>query len=243
MPARSGASKDDGLLPKNKGRAVRLDAPPLSSSDVRSALLKAVVLMAGAAIVLADIAERRLEAVHILDAGGRGFGVLAEFGKPRLEVRHIFPNFWAGVELVAGVAVFGVVGIKARHLRRRVLELRKRLGHRRLIVRLFALGHVGEDFGLIAVGLHQRLARFDRVFLGHGNAGGERNGGYGGDGEHGTDHMVVSLSGDVGWAESSVGPEGYGRDRPRCRAPVAAVPDHQHRHYDIIPESASRAAA
>src|ERR1700692_4673456 len=139
MPAGSGASKDDGLLPKNKGRAVRVDAPPPSSSDVRSALLEAIVLMARAAIVLADIAQRRLEAVHILDAGGRGFGVLAEFDEPRLEVRHVFPNFRAGVELVAGVAVFGVVGIKARHLRRRVLELRKRLGHRRLIVWLLCV--------------------------------------------------------------------------------------------------------
>src|SRR4029077_9061738 len=109
--------------------------------------------MTGAAIVLADIAERRLEAVHVLDAGGRGFGVLAEFDEPRLEVRHVFPNFWAGVELVAGVAVLGIVGIKVRHLRRRILELRKRLGRRRLIVRLFAFGHVGEDFGLIAIGL------------------------------------------------------------------------------------------
>jgi hypothetical protein len=71
--------------------------------------------------------------------------------------------------------------------------LRKRLGHRRLIVRLVALGHVGEDFGLIAVGLHQRLARLDRMFLGHGNAYAKRNGGRGGDGEHGTDHLVVSL--------------------------------------------------
>src|SRR5580692_5562393 len=243
MPTRSGASKDDGLLPKNKGRAVRVDAPPLSSSDVRSALLEAIILMAGAAVVLADIAERRLEAVHVLDAGGRGFGVLAEFDEPRLEVGHVFPNFWAGVELVAGIAVFGIVGVKARHLRRRVLELRKRLGHRSLIVRLLAFGHVGENFGLIAVGLHQRFARFDRVFLGHGNAGAERNGGHGGNGEHSTNHVVVSLSGDVGWAESSVGSEGYGRDSPRCRAPWQQYPATNTSIMTLFRDRASRAAA
>src|SRR4029077_9457660 len=192
--------------------------------------------MAGAAVVLADIAERRLEAIHVLYAGARGFGVLAEFDEPRLEVRHVFPNLGAGVELVAGVAVLGIVGIKVRHLRRRILECRQRLGHRRLIVRLFALGHVGEDFGLIAVGLHQRFARFDRVFLGHGNAGAERNGGHGADGEHSTDHVVVSLSGDVWWAETLGGPEVYGqRQPPLPPPPLAALPRHQHRHYDIIP--------
>src|ERR1700728_1495730 len=123
---------------KNKGRDVRADARP-GLSVARSALLEAIVLMAGAAVVLADVAERRLEAVHIRHAGGRGFGVVAEFDEPRFEVRHVLPNFWAGVELVAGIAVFGIVGVKARHLRRRLLELRKRLGHRRLIVRLVAL--------------------------------------------------------------------------------------------------------
>src|ERR1700688_2787462 len=106
------------------------------SSDVRSALLEAVVLVASATIVLADVAERGLEAVGVLHAGVGLFRIFAELGELGLEVGHVFPNLGTGVEFVGGVAALGAVGKQRRHLRRRILECRKHLMHRRRIKRL-----------------------------------------------------------------------------------------------------------
>ena len=52
--------------------------------------------MATAAVVLANISERRLEGIQVLYAYTRGLGVAAELGKPRSKVFHALPYFRTG---------------------------------------------------------------------------------------------------------------------------------------------------
>src|SRR5581483_7396762 len=74
-------------LQKCEGRPFR--PPSLTPKWSRSAFLEPVFLMATAAIVLAYVAQRRLQTIDILHARGRSLGVFAELGKARLEVGHI----------------------------------------------------------------------------------------------------------------------------------------------------------
>src|SRR5581483_150465 len=71
--------------------------PPLFNriSD-SAALLEAIDLVTGAAIVLADIADGGLQAVEILDAPGGIPRILAELHEPGLEISHVFPNLGTG---------------------------------------------------------------------------------------------------------------------------------------------------
>ena len=164
-----------------------MDAPPPSSSDVRSALLDAVDLVASAAIVLTDIAEGCLEAIEVRHRGAGRFGIFAELDELGFEVGHVLPDLRVGGGIATGLRS---IREQRRHLRRRVLERHENLLRRGEIERRLALGHGGADLGLIAVGLHQRPARGDRVLLGHGDGHAKCNGSHG---EHGTNHVVVSL--------------------------------------------------
>jgi hypothetical protein len=54
-----------------------------------------------AAMVLADIGERRLETIEVLYRGVGRRRIIAEFDEPSLEVGHIFPDLKCGAEFVS----------------------------------------------------------------------------------------------------------------------------------------------
>src|ERR1700678_4346327 len=56
------------------------------------------------------------------------------------------------------------------------------------IERRLTLHHGGADFGLVAIGFHQRLTRRDRVLLGNSRAHAERNRS---NDKHGADHVIL----------------------------------------------------
>jgi cytochrome c556 len=55
--------------------------------------------VAAAAIVFADIPHCSLQAIQVLHARSGRLGVITEFDKAGLEIGHVIPNFWAGVEI------------------------------------------------------------------------------------------------------------------------------------------------
>ena len=73
----------------------------VNACQSRSALLGAILLVAGAAIVLADIAEGQLETIKVLHRGGGRLRIFAKLDEPGLEVGHIFPDLGCGAEIVS----------------------------------------------------------------------------------------------------------------------------------------------
>src|SRR5208283_3204388 len=61
-----------------------------------SALLETILFVAAAAIVLADVTERRLEGLQVLHRGVGRLGVGAEFGESRFEVLQVLPDVGTG---------------------------------------------------------------------------------------------------------------------------------------------------
>ena len=70
----------------------------VNACQSRSALLGAILLVAGAAIVLADIAERHLETIKVLHRGSGRLRIFAELDEPGLEVGHIFQTLGVGLK-------------------------------------------------------------------------------------------------------------------------------------------------
>src|ERR1700761_1100361 len=102
----------------------RNGCPSLDRAQVRSALLEAVGLVAGTAIVLANIADGGLEAVEVRHRSIGGLGVFTELLEARFEVGHVVPDLGKGFGVTAGL---GIVREQARHFPGRVLECRKHL--------------------------------------------------------------------------------------------------------------------
>src|SRR5262249_44594681 len=61
-----------------------------------SALFDAILFVAAAAIILANVAERRLEGIYVLHARVGGLRIAAKLGKPCFEVVHVLPDFRTG---------------------------------------------------------------------------------------------------------------------------------------------------
>src|ERR1700722_1109768 len=174
----------------------------------RSAFLDPIFFVAAAAVILADGAEGGLEAVEVGDLGERVLGISAKLGEADFDVVHVFPDFGIGR---GGAAGLGILGEQRRNLGGRLLKSRKNLARLVEIERRLALHHRRADFGLVAIGLHQRPAGGDRILLGNSGAGPQRDNGYG---EHGTEHRLPPLP---------PGPRGMLRCGLHVKAPMAAA--------------------
>src|SRR4029079_7855916 len=153
-----------------------------------SAFLDAIFFVAAGAIILADVAESRLEGIEVRHAVEGRLGVGAELDQPRLEVFDVLPDFRLGRGVAAGL---GIVRKQGRRLRRRIFERTEHLARLGEIKGRLALGHGGAGLGLVAVRLHQCPARGNRILLRQRNADAKR------DRSHGkkcTNHVMVSLS-------------------------------------------------
>src|ERR1700732_4532818 len=73
--------------------------------SLKSAFLDAILFVAAAAIVFADVAEGGLEAVEVGDFGGGALGVGAELGESCCEVVNVLPDLRIGRGFPAGLRV------------------------------------------------------------------------------------------------------------------------------------------
>src|ERR1700722_780040 len=190
-PLRPPPSRGRGEIWKLKPDVLQLPAGAGTSGRWAlrgSAFLDPVFFVAAAAVILADGAERGLEAVEVVHFGDGVLGVGAELGEPRFEVIDIFSDLRIGCGVAAGL---GIVGEQRRRLGGGILEGGEDLARLLDIERRFTLGHRCADLGLVAIGLHQRLARGDRILLRESGAGTQ---GDNGDGGHGPENRQPPLS-------------------------------------------------
>src|SRR6185369_8835222 len=109
---RSGLDQSPQLMPQRASKRSRL------------LFFETIFFVASPAVVLADIRERRLEGIEVFYGLTRGLGISTELRKPRFEVIHVFPYFWAGaVRIVRGGLINGILRPQCSHLGCGLLEL------------------------------------------------------------------------------------------------------------------------
>src|ERR1700733_13498079 len=84
---------------------------PSSTLSRASTLLEAIILMASAAIVLADTPKCRLESIEILDVRTSRLGIGAQSFESRFEVSGVLPDLRAGaIRIIGGRLVVRIRG-------------------------------------------------------------------------------------------------------------------------------------